>query len=260
MNDKLWENLNENVIHADGTDYQLFLDREQIVDYYCPLANIIINKLENKNRFIVGIAGPPGSGKTAFASILALVINTIANKNIASIVSLDGWHFSNIYLENKYVKINDDMICLKKIKGNPNTYDFYSFWQFLKRVSDGGSIKFPKYSRKIHDPIQDAGQISDHQRIIIVEGNFLFLSQQPWNVLKELFSLKIFLDLDIEIVCDFIKERQLRGGRDLEYIEKQIKTVDIPNAQLITSTKKYADILIMKKDSVHIKKIINCRG
>ena len=65
-------------------------DLEYIAETILSKVNVNIS-----NRFIVGIAGGPGSGKSTFAVKLKELINSKAKSDLAQIFPMDGFHRKN---------------------------------------------------------------------------------------------------------------------------------------------------------------------
>jgi hypothetical protein len=68
----LWKRLSKSKLFLDRTDARLDIDRSQFENFYQPLASRLISLSSSYPRLMIAIAGPPGSGKTAFGMILML--------------------------------------------------------------------------------------------------------------------------------------------------------------------------------------------
>jgi pantothenate kinase len=80
------------------------LDRQEVMDFYQPLARCVLERRQPGQREIVAVAGPPGSGKSAFAAVLTAVLDALAGEKLAALVGLDGWHFPNAYLDSHTIR------------------------------------------------------------------------------------------------------------------------------------------------------------
>ncbi len=201
------------------------------------LTETILSKVNvsTSNRFIVGIAGGPGSGKSTFAVKLKELINSKAKSDLAQIFPMDGFHRKNIELERTG---------LVSVKGAPETFDVEGYLSMLNRIRLGENLKAPIYSREIHDVIDNALSIEPYHKIIITEGNYLFYDVEGWCEIKDIIDLKIYIEADEEVCEKRLLERHMRGGKtEIEALEK-IKRVDMKNFDLIAQTMKYADEVI----------------
>jgi pantothenate kinase len=201
------------------------------------IAETILSKVNvnTSNRFIVGIAGCPGSGKSTFAVKLKELINSKSNTDLAQIFPMDGFHMKNSDLESTGLIF---------IKGAPETFDVEGYLLTLNRIKLGENLKAPIYSREIHDVIDNALPIEPHHKIIITEGNYLFADVNGWCEIKDIIDLKIYIEAEKGVCEKRLLERHVRGGKTESEALEKIKEVDMKNFDLIDQTKKYADKVI----------------
>jgi putative kinase len=251
----------------DGTSTPLEVDGDEIDRFYLPLARNLLNRLIDHPRCLVGIGGPPACGKSAFSQLLAAVVNALNSQDqqgdeglaptapISIQVGLDGWHYPNSYLDTHFILRGGAEISLRKVKGSPASFNALELLDFLQRLRQGRNPVYPLYSRVFHDP-QPTGQILASHRLILVEGNYLLLNAPPWNTIRELFDLTLFLTAPREILLKALYDRHLRGGKLPEDIQSHMAFSDVPNLDLILSNSHPADILIRKSDSRRVLEII----
>jgi pantothenate kinase len=251
-----WKRLTEKPLYLDQTDILIEFNREEVELFYLPLAQMLIRRCHPKSRLIVGIAGPPGSGKTIFATILVSVVNIIVGHEYSVYVGLDGWHYPNTYLETHTTVIGRETIPLREIKGAPETFDTSAALDCLQLIQKGEeAVHFPLYSRKLHDPVPEKGTVKASHRIIIVEGNYLLLDEDPWNLFLPLIDISIFLEVETSNLLDGLHERHLRGGKPPDLIEKHLRRVDLPNTLRVKSSIHKADVTVHKVDNRRIASI-----
>ena len=251
----IWEKIKNKQIFLDGTEYPLLINPSEVENYYLPIAQILLTHVKQNKRVLIAVAGPPGCGKSSLAAILNNVINTLVGKNISIVAGLDGWHFTNKYLEEHTLVRSGASIELKQIKGDPATYDHSKIKAFLNKVSSGESVSFPVYSREKHDPIENAGLLNKNHLIVILEGNYWLLDQQPWVTFQNYFDYRIAITASPDNLVSGLRERHLRGGKDPDWVEKQIQNVDLVNINLVLSHQLPADLIIKKRDNFHIENI-----
>jgi len=206
-------------------------------------------------RFLVAVAGAPGCGKTAFATIFAAVINAEAGQDAAIVVGLDGWHYPNDYLASHSVDRSGSRIALRAIKGAPETFDAATAYASLSEMRQGGRVGFPVYSRRQHEPVPDGGVVEACHRIVVVEGNYLLLDEDPWRRFRELFDLCVFISAPLETLISSLTERHQRGGKTSEVTARQVREVDLPNARRVATSAAYAQVLVHKADTWHIDRV-----
>ena len=178
-------------------------------------------------RIAIGLAGGPGVGKSTLAEELVKTLN----------VPMDGFHMRHAKLE---------ALGIVRDKGAAHTFEGAEFTEFLKRLkSAGGPVSGPGYSRKIEDVVEDAFTVAPETKILVVEGNYLLLGNAPWDVVKSLLDLAVFIDVPREKVRSRLMKRHAEEGlfseeRNREHIDR----VDLPNYDLIARFKSRADLVI----------------
>jgi pantothenate kinase len=251
----VWERLTRSALFLDQTDIPLELERTQIEQFYDPLATSLLAQSKRMPRLMVAVAGPPGSGKTVFATILVAVVNAEADDNLAVLVGLDGWHYSNAYLAAHHINRDGERIPLRSIKGATETFDATAAYDCLSKIRRGGQVSFPIYSRRLHEPIPAAVSIDASFRIVVVEGNYLLLDEDPWRRFRQLFDVSVFISASPETLVDGLRERHLRGGKTPAATERQIREVDLPNAQRVGADIVHAQLIVHKTDTQRIDRI-----
>ncbi|GAB4533154.1 MAG: nucleoside triphosphate hydrolase [Anaerolineae bacterium] len=251
----VWERLTRNRLFLDQTDTPLEIDRTQVERFYHPLASTLLSRCSSLPRFLVAIAGPPGSGKTALATILVAVINAEAGNEVAVSIGLDGWHYPNAYLSSHTLERDGKQITLRDIKGAPETFDATAAYRCLLQVRQGGRISFPVYSRRLHEPVARGGYVDPAHKIVVVEGNYLLLDEEPWRRFRPLFDIRMYISASPDTLIASLERRHRRGGKTPDAIARHIREVDLPNARRVAPGAAYAHILVHKVDDRHIARL-----
>lgn len=198
------------------------------------LARQLIAKSDTSKRFIVGIAGPPGSGKTTLANNLQDAL--LAEGETAVVVPMDGYHFDDIVLNKRGHRAR---------KGAHYTFDAPGFLHLIKRIkSNEMDIAIPVFDRTIEMSRAAADVIDGTTRFIIVEGLYLLLQREPWAALKRLFDVSIFLDVPRAELERRLTQRILHHGFDENYARNWIASNDMLNADEVINNSAMADITI----------------
>lgn len=207
-----------------------------MMDEVSPLLNAARDR-----RYLVGIAGPPGSGKSTFAQQLADKVNR-TDPGIAAVIGLDGFHLTNAELDRRG---------LRPRKGAPATFNAAGLIDLLSRLWQGDqTITAPIYSRELHEPVPDGVRIEPSVKLVIVEGNYLLLDEPPWSALRGrgqgrgLLDECWYLDVPEEVCMDRVHQRHIRGGCTPELAAHKIETNDRPNYQVVAGTRSRADRVI----------------
>lgn len=251
---EVWQRLVRSPLYLDQTDVRLEVDRDQIERFYLPLALALLSQSRPVPRLMAAVAGPPGSGKTAFATVLVAVINATADGEVAVLVGLDGWHYANDYLERHVLERNGERTALRSIKGAPETFDAAAAYECLAEMRRGGQVRFPVYSRQRHEPVPEGGMVTASHRIVVVEGNYLLLDEEPWRRFRELFDVRVFISASLDTLIEGLRERHRRGGKPAEVTEQHMQRVDLPNIKRVLPGAARAHLLVHKADVRRIER------
>lgn len=186
-------------------------------------------------RYLVGVAGPPGAGKSTLAQAL---VDAVRRSGVfAEVAGMDGFHLSSALLR--------DAGALGR-KGQPDTFDVASFVARLRRLRDsaiGVPVPWPVYDRARHDPVADA-VVFTGERVAIVEGNYLLLDRPGWREVREYLDEVWYLDAEEAVIEQRLLRRHLRGGKSPDRAEAMVAGSDLPNARLIARTADRADLVL----------------
>ncbi|MEV5649637.1 nucleoside/nucleotide kinase family protein [Nocardia sp. NPDC052254] len=182
------------------------------------------------HRYLLGITGPPGAGKSRLAAHLATSLD-----GRALVAGMDGFHLPNATLR---------AIGAVDRKGQPDTFDVAGFVERLMALRDNEiQVPWPVYDRALHDPVADAVMFGD-QRIAIVEGNYLLLDRPGWSRVRAQLDEVWYLDADESVIADRLRRRHLRGGKSPERARAMVSASDLPNARLIARGRERADLVL----------------
>ncbi|KAJ6838414.1 putative uridine kinase C227.14 isoform X1 [Iris pallida] len=230
------------------------LEARSIEEIYDALAERLVPAAEKANdlnsKYIVGLAGPPGAGKTTVASEVVHRLNTFLSQKtftqldeVATVLPMDGFHLYRSQL--------DAMENPKEAharRGAPWTFNPDLLLKCLHAVRSQGTVRAPSFDHGVGDPIEDDVLISIQHRVVIVEGNYLFLEEGAWKEVCEVFDEKWFIDIDINTAMQRVLKRHIATGKEPDVAKWRIEYNDRPNAELIMESKKHADLLIRSVD------------
>lgn len=202
-------------------------------------------------KHIVGLAGPPGAGKSTLASEVARRINKlwpqkassfdsqVKPPDVAMVLPMDGFH---LYRHQLDAMENPEEAHARR--GAPWTFDPTLLLKCLKTLRDEGSVYVPSFDHGVGDPIEDDIFVSLQHKVVIVEGNYLLLDEGVWNEISSTFDEKWFIEVDIDTSMRRVLKRHISTGKTPDIAKWRIEYNDRPNAELINKSKKKADLLI----------------
>jgi len=116
---KILYNFNVNSFKIKAEYYE-----QDITDIFIPLVRKLDAMRQNsKHRLIIYLAGPCGAGKTTLSLLLESLFNAHTSSS-AQAAGIDGFHYSQDYLNSHYICKSGDKILMRDIKGSAETYDF----------------------------------------------------------------------------------------------------------------------------------------
>jgi pantothenate kinase len=185
---------------------------------------------DSPQRFILGVVGKPGVGKSTFTDYLREQLSS----ELVAILPMDGFHMSN----EKLIELGR-----RERKGAPDTFDVDDFAQVLSKVRDGYGveIKFPIFNREIEASIPNAGVIPADVKLVIVEGNYLLHDQSGWEKITSHIDESWFLSVDDDLRMQRLIARHIEFGKSPEDAKAWSEGTDEANARLIQLTHPRAD-------------------
>ncbi|WP_261565033.1 nucleoside/nucleotide kinase family protein [Frankia gtarii] len=195
--------------------------------------------LATGGRVLLGIAGPPGAGKSTLADWLAaqLAARHGTDPRLVAQAPMDGFHLPNATLAR---------LGLADRKGAPETFDVAGYAALLTRLRAGGpeEVAAPSFSR-VHDAaVPGAHRIPASVRLVICEGNYLLLDDAAWAQVRACCDETWFLRVEEKIARTRLIARQTTGGRSGAAARTWVEENDLNNLRLVDATARRADYLL----------------
>jgi pantothenate kinase len=196
---------------------------------------------ENRRRVMIAIAGAPGSGKSTIAERVVEQLNGEDGIS-AALFPMDGYHYDDAVLED---------IGRRPFKGAIDTFDAHGLRHMLMRLkaNEDDVIAVPVFDRSIEIARAGGRLIPQSVDIIVCEGNYLLASQPPWNLLKPIFDVTVFVDVDEDDLRNRLRERWRSFGLDEPEITRKVEENDLPNGLSIIATGTGPDLRLANPGS-----------
>jgi pantothenate kinase len=185
--------------------------------------------LGSGQRTLLGLAGPPGCGKSTLAQALQQHFPAVS-----VIVPMDGYHLANVELAR---------LGRAERKGAPDTFDSAGYVALLRRLRQqlaDETVYAPLYTRELEEGIAGAIPIAASAQLVITEGNYLLMDQGHWGQLTSLLDEVWYVEVDEALRLDRLTARHQQFGRSLDDAQAWVATTDEPNARLIEATRSRA--------------------
>jgi pantothenate kinase len=153
---------------------------------------------------------------------------------------MDGFHLANAEL----VRLG-----LAYRKGAPETFDVAGFVHLLTRLRtphDREVVYAPEFNRTLNESIGSAIPVPASVRVVVVEGNYLLLPDEPWAPVRDLLDLALYVDAPVPTRIEALLRRQRSRGLDRDAAYDWVYRSDEANAALIASTRHRADRVLSR--------------
>lgn len=192
------------------------------------LADLIRQKAVGQGRYIVALAGPPGAGKSTVAAELVAALGTGAKA-----VPMDGFHYDDAVLIARGARAR---------KGAPDTFDARGFLHLLQRLRVEDEVAIPLFDRDLEISRAGAEIITAADRILIVEGNYLLLTEAPWP--EGRYDLTVWIDVPEAELDRRLMARWAHHGKTPAEARVWIDSNDMPNIRRVVAGSRAADLVL----------------
>lgn len=192
-------------------------------------------------RVILGVTGPPGAGKSTLAQGLLARLAAAPPEGIgpyaAHLVPMDGFHLADVQLER---------LGLTDRKGAPETFDGDGYVVLLRRLLSERerTIYAPGFERELEQPVAAAIAVEASVRLVVTEGNYLLLEQDPWSEIRSTLDEVWYVDVDPEVRIERLVARHVEFGKTPEAAREWVLRSDEANARAVARSRALADLVV----------------
>ncbi len=201
---------------------------------------LVARSVSSTTRWIVGLAGAPGAGKSTLASRLVEVVNARTAPNTLVALGMDGFHFSKAEL-NHFPNPTEAFAR----RGAPWTFDTTAMQQrlqLLRSAAGRTDVSWPGFEHALGDPVEGTYTVPASTHLVLVEGLYLLHQADGWAAISQLFDERWYLDTPLEIALERLALRHMQAwGITREQAEHRIATSDGHNAKLVSESARFAD-------------------
>ncbi|MGW5147195.1 nucleoside/nucleotide kinase family protein [Rhodococcus koreensis] len=183
-------------------------------------------------RRVLGIAGPPGSGKSTVAAAVLAGLGSSA-----VVVPMDGFHLAGAELAR---------LGRAGRKGAPDTFDAAGHVALLHRIREpnGETVYAPQFHREVEESYAGSIAVPPDVSLVITEGNYLLLDEGPWTRVRDLLDEAWFLAPDDDERVARLVERHVRFGKSPDEAREWVRRSDERNAALVAPRRARADVVV----------------
>lgn len=185
-------------------------------------------------RRLLGIAGPPGAGKSTLAEALVDALD-----GAAVLVPMDGFHLADRELAR---------LGRADRKGAPDTFDAYGYAALLSRLrtpNPGETVYAPCFERELEEPVAGALPVPPDVPLVVTEGNYLLLDEPPWSTaVRPLLDEVWWVDVDDAVRVERLIARHVAFGKSPDHARSWVLRSDEANARRVASGRERADVIV----------------
>jgi pantothenate kinase len=199
---------------------------------------------------LIAIAGLPGSGKTTVATSVVKELNERYHKetrsehpnsagtapyepDVAYCVPLDGYHLTRAQLA---AMPDPEEAAFRR--GAPFTFDGEKYVDLVQKLRErilpeSTTIYAPSFDHAMKDPVDNDIPIPPTARVVVFEGLYVALDEEPWRDAAKLMDELWFVDVPMKTAVERLVKRHVAAGLspDTKHARSRVLASDMKNGQ-----------------------------
>jgi pantothenate kinase len=156
-------------------------------------------------------------------------------EDICVVLPMDGFHY---YKSQLSAMPNSEEAFQRR--GAHWTFDASKFASLLSDIKIKGFGLAPSFDHAVGDPLENDVKIDQKHRIVLVEGNYLYLDLAEWKPIANLLDEKWFIEVDEDVAMERVVKRHMGTGNSEEMARFRVENNDRLNAREINQSKTAA--------------------
>jgi pantothenate kinase len=132
------------------------------------------------------------------------------------------------------------------ITGAPDTFDVDGYVALLQRLRTPSdrTVYGPVFDRDLEEAIGSAVPVPPDTPLVLTEGNYLLVQDHGWSEVRPRLDEVWYLDVPPEVRAGRLLRRRLSHGHERRASEDWVRTVDLPNGEVVEASRGRADLVV----------------
>ncbi|AVE58343.1 nucleoside/nucleotide kinase family protein [Citrobacter sp. CK184] len=206
-------------LQINGLMTDAWYDDDEVENVHKPLLRHLatLNAKTPERRTVIFLSAPPGTGKSTLTTFWEYLSRNDPELPTIQTLPMDGFHHYNRWLDEHE---------LRAAKGAPETFNVEKLASNLRQLHEQNAT-WPQYDRQLHDPVENAIQVT--APVVIIEGNWLLYNAPSWRELRQYCDYSLFIRAPADVLRGRLIARKQAGGLSEEQAQIFFDRTDGPN-------------------------------